>query len=79
MKLKIYYFLTIFLLGVFILSTRTDNAVAHDDDGDYVDDSIEIYNARNIEIEWGEDEFEIESELRNGIFKLRVKRRFPEQ
>ena len=69
MKLKIHYFLTIFLLGVFILSMGTDNAVAHDDDGDDVDDSVEFYNGRNIEIEWGEGEFEIESELRYGISK----------
>ncbi len=69
MKIKVVYFLSIFLFGLIIVSMGTRNVAALDDDGDEVDDSVEFWNGRNIEIEWGIDEFELESELRNGINK----------
>ena len=72
MKLKFYHVLAFFLLSMFILSLRTNTAVAEDSDSDDIDDSIEDLNIRKVEIKWESSKFEIESTKRTGNVKNEI-------
>jgi len=76
-----YNLFGIFLLGFLLFSTSFGLVAAQDDDGvdivddddDGVDDDFEEENKRDIEIEVSDNEFQIESKLRNGDIKDEIK------
>lgn len=72
MKRKSIIF-SIFLLGIVLFNVSIVTALASDDDLDGVDDEFEELNTRDIEIEFLEDEFEVEALLRSGTVRDKIK------
>ncbi|MFX0037253.1 MAG: hypothetical protein ACFE9I_16640 [Candidatus Hermodarchaeota archaeon] len=72
MKRKSIIF-SIFLLGIVLFNVSIVTALASDDDLDGVDDEFEELNTRDIEIEFLEDEFEVEALLRSGPVRDKIK------
>lgn len=66
MRKTIYYIIAILLVSVLIFQSRTDTAIAHDDDDDGVDDDFERTNERNIIVKEEHGGYEIETILRAG-------------
>lgn len=64
--MKKYTLFGIFILGFLIISPSFGFVAATDDDGDGIDDETEESFKRDVEIEFGPDEFKISSHLRNG-------------
>ncbi|MFX1469351.1 MAG: hypothetical protein ACFFB8_11870 [Promethearchaeota archaeon] len=72
MKKKSIIF-SIFLLGIVAFNLSIVTGLASDDDFDGVDDEFEDLNTRYIEIEFLEDEFEVEAILRSGTVRDKIK------
>ena len=67
--MKKYNLFGIFLLGFLLISTSFGLVTADDDndgDDDGIDDDYEELNERDIEIQFSDSEFKIESHLKNG-------------
>ncbi|NHJ21236.1 MAG: hypothetical protein EAX91_09850 [Candidatus Lokiarchaeota archaeon] len=73
MKLNKYSLFGILLLGVLILNSSSSLVLAADNDGDGVDDDIEEQQKRDVQVQIGSGEFQIESTLRNGARKDEIK------
>ncbi len=73
-----YNLFGIFLLGFLLFSTSFGFVAAQDvepedEDDDGIDDDFEEENKRDIELEISDNEFQIESQLRNGDIKDQIK------
>ncbi len=65
--------LNIFILGIVLFNLGIVTVIASDDDSDGVDDEYETVNNRNIEINFSSSEFEVESILRTGKHRDKVR------
>ncbi|MHA2037028.1 MAG: hypothetical protein ACW98X_11370 [Promethearchaeota archaeon] len=64
---KKYFLISFSILFIFLTIVNLRNVVASDEDDDGIDDDFEDLNLRNISIEFGENETEITSVLKNGV------------
>ena len=63
---------SIFLLGIILFNLGLATVIASDDDFDGIDDDFEELNKRDIEIEFSEDEFEVQTILRSGTLRDKI-------
>ncbi|MFW9819402.1 MAG: hypothetical protein ACFFE5_07310 [Candidatus Thorarchaeota archaeon] len=66
-------FLCIFFLGIVLFNLVITTVIALDDDSDGIDDEYETLNNRNIEINFSGNEFDVESILRSGTLRDKVR------
>ncbi len=67
------FFFSLFILGIVLFNFSTITVMASDDDFDGIDDDYETLNSRNIAINFSSNEFEVESILRTGELKDRIR------